>query len=62
MWIAIWNNESGDSGVEGYWEQEPSDTELYSYFREFSPDDFGEHDGQYIFWVLKELKEISNGN
>jgi hypothetical protein len=58
MYIVIYKTESGDEGIEGYWEENPTDKHLETYFRENNPDEFDdERKRRYIFWDVYELEK-----
>lgn len=61
VYIVLWNTESGDEGVEGYWTEKPSEEQLYAYMLdrfdyEFEIDEDTGRATPYIYWELKELK------
>lgn len=57
VWIAIWQNESGDHGVDGFWSSKPTDDVVHSYFETHHNGDFV--DGEpFIYWKVEELKQI----
>lgn len=56
MYIVTWETESGDSGVEGYWEDKPTDLHLETYFRKQNPDEF-DHGRRLIWWEVHELEK-----
>lgn len=57
MFIVTWNTESGDEGVEGYWEEKPTDHHLETYFRKSHPQEFESY-GRLIFWEVHELQKL----
>ncbi len=57
MFIVTWNTESGDTGVEGYWEEEPTDLHLETYFKKQNPCEF-ERGRRTIWWEVHELEQM----
>jgi hypothetical protein len=55
IWVLIWSNESGDSGVEGFWTEKPSDEEIETFIEEVFPEDF---EAGTLYHDLQELSEI----
>ncbi len=66
VYVATYFTESGDSGVIGYWTEEPTQEQLTALFREWMPEEFiDDEEGscRYVFWELTELKfgELPDG-
>lgn len=58
IWIAVWNNESGDRGVTHYWTEKPTKEVLHEYFEIHHSGDYDKDGGRYIYWELEELRPI----
>jgi len=56
IYVATWESESTDSGVEGYWLNRPSERELTAHFKETMPWEFGEY-GRTVWWEVVVLYE-----
>ncbi|MEZ2409813.1 hypothetical protein AB6806_23765 [Bosea sp. RCC_152_1] len=64
LWFVTYNTESGDSGVAGYFTEEPSDGHLTTYFKALMPDEFFTEDwggkeveSRLVFWKVHKLEE-----
>jgi hypothetical protein len=58
IFVVSYITESGDSGVVGYFDKEPSDGHLTAFFKEIMPDEFvkeGKKEYRYIHWDVFEL-------
>lgn len=55
IWILNWSNESGDSGVTGFWTQEPSTDAVLRFVEEMFPDDF---EAKTLYYDIELLSEI----
>ena len=62
IWVAMYHTESGDRGVLGYFNREPSEGQLTAVFKENMPDEFvQETDGaeyRLVFWEVVELDKL----
>lgn len=60
IYMATWQTESGDDGVVGYWDREPTEGELTAVFKKIMPDEFdswnGEPERRLIWWQVHELR------
>lgn len=55
IWVVTWDTESGDAGVEGYWTEKPSETQLAVYMAGQFPDDF---ESQTLYYVVEKLEQV----
>ena len=54
VYVVVYETESGDHGVEGYWTEAPTDYHLETYFRKNNPDEF-DRESRTIFWKVHTL-------
>lgn len=56
VYVATWESESSERGVEGYWLTNPSEQELTAHFKEEMPWEF-EGGRRTVWWEVVELNE-----
>ncbi len=55
VYVIEWCNESGDSGIDGYWTRKPTEGEQHAYMRDNYPCDYDVGGSCYLHWHLTEL-------
>lgn len=55
IYVMVWNTESSDSGLAGYWTKEPTQAEIDSYICKYHTDDFEAGTFYYHLHTLSPL-------
>jgi hypothetical protein len=58
IYVLVWQTESSDRGVDGYWNRELTEAEQHAYFKKEYPRDYDVDGSCYIHWEMVELKRL----
>jgi len=58
IYVLVWQTESSDRGVDGYWNRELTKAEQHAYFKKEYPCDYDVGGSCYIHWEMVELKRL----
>jgi hypothetical protein len=56
IYVLKWLLDSGDSGVDGYWNRALTEAEQHAYFKDNYPCAYDVYGSRYIRWDMIELK------